>query len=204
MKAKRRIKRRTTSRPRGRARSGIKVVTPEMLHEIERMHLRGVANLKIAERFAVGETTIRAWLTKKIKPAWKRIMEDRFEHEARAVAYLEEVAWERFQASCEPTTTEQLRHELTEGAKGKPALERLVERAVKTVTTSGAPAFLDVVIWCREWFARVGGYYVKEPAASTRIEVMPVVLVKIASREDAKRTITFQEMTERAVRDQNN
>lgn len=176
-----------------------------MLEDIRRRILEGQTYLGIAKAHGIDESTVRGHFERTIRPQWAAEIADRLAAEVAKVEYLEQVAWERFHASCEPTTTEQLKHELLH-AKGRKPCERLVERAVKTVTTSGVPAWLEIVKWCREWFARVGGWYQTrdEGTAANKVEVLPVVLVRIESREEARKAISFQELQERAARDQQN
>ena len=193
-----------SKRPVGRPKRTAPVITPAKLEMIGIMFLQAVPVSVIAERLSVATNAIHHHLDTTLRPRWRARATERFDEELAKVEYLEQVAWERFHESQKPESHEQLRHALSEpDADGKTADPKLVERVVKTITRTGESCWLDIVRWCRDYFAKVHGFYKSDPLTDTKTADRPVIVnVLVGSRQEANAAIQFEEFT-RLAKEQN-
>lgn len=178
-----------------------KVVSPLQSRQIEKMWLMGYFPTHIAHRLGLQPVQVNSHLASSIRPRLAAERLHDLDVEYAKVALLEQVAWKCLHASRKPRTQEDLKFELTHVEGHDKPDEKLLERAVKTVTSPGLAAWAQIIVWCREWHAKVGGYYQKpgDESGGADAKRLPLVLVEINTREEAQEWIGMQELRERVA-----
>lgn len=192
----------TTTRGRGRPKAGQAPIRPEDHAELAEMWLTGHGYTEMAGRFGVHTSTIEHHINQTVRPAFKTDLAERLGEEIAKVEVLERVAWKCFRASQEPESRRQVKRQLAEAAKDAGADMQIVEMVSHEITRTGNAAYLQVIQWCREWFAKVGGWYQArdEGPAGTRVEVLPVVLIEVTTQEQAQQVLGFEEWQRRSMK----
>ena len=177
-------------------------IKPEDLPELTEMWLTGHTLTEMAARYGCHLSTVAHHIAKKVKPALRAEIADRLAVEVAKVDALERVAWRCFRLSQQPETRRAVKRALLDGG----ADPTITEVVTSEITRTGNVGYLQIVQWCRDWFARVGGWYQSrdEGKAASKTEVLPVVLVRINTREEAKQAMSWQEVRERTARDLDN
>lgn len=180
--------------PRGRAKRLRKVVTPEIREQIGRRFLEGQSLRQIGAALGLAAQTVDYWIQRELKPLWKADLADLADQEMGRVRHLQRVAWERFAASQQPRTREQLREQLAEGGVDL----KLIERVKTSSSTPGEACWLEVIQWCHDWLARVGGLYQRQEERRTEAP-LPVVLIEIETHEQGQRVLAYEDWQRRAA-----
>lgn len=135
-----------TRRQAGRPLGGEEIVTPEVLERIGDLYLRGGTLRNIAEAVDVSKRTIEHHLEHSIKPLWQSELIVNAREQLARVEYLYRIAWERFESSSTKNPQDELAMVPFMGIFDK--LKR-----------HGEVQWLDVVKWCIDYTAKIGGLY---------------------------------------------
>jgi hypothetical protein len=164
----------------GRPKARDLAVTPEILE-------------RITHGWLEGRTQRPHHLRNHIRPLWQReIVVDVKEVLAR-VEHLYAVAWAKFHESQQPERREVVEHALTERSTDL----QLVRSVTTQVERTGEVCWADVIKWCIDFAARVGGLY-----AAKRLEVSHRGEVRIAGKspsdfDEETFTMLLEKMDER-------
>ncbi|MCP4535796.1 MAG: hypothetical protein GY832_01455 [Chloroflexi bacterium] len=157
-KPKRRIRKpieSTSKNPRGRMKKGRSPITPGVLAKIASMYLKGATKMDIAREVGVDRKTVTKHLEERVKPAWKEEQIVSVTEDLARISMIERMAWDRFEKSCSPQTKKVIKQALVDGV-GK---LRIVEKILSQAKTTGETHWVNVIQWCIEFRAKVGGYY---------------------------------------------
>lgn len=211
-----------SARRPGRPPKSEPVVTLAVLARIEDLHLRGFSLRDIAALVKVDPALVARKIDGELRARWKEAGVTRLEDDLARVAMLERVAWQAWEDSQKPEVRKTAKYELPQPfddpvPKRKKAAAKkstkeavaatlkaggvnveLVERTISTITKVGAVAYLDIIKWCIEFRAKLGGYFEKDTAGATG-QLIKVMEVVVDTPDQIKKMMEFEEYERRLV-----
>lgn len=126
--------------------------------------LQGMSQRQTAKKCGIDESTVRYHLENTLQPRWRQSRQGAFDTNIAKIDMIERIAWERFYANEPGETARQIEKALTK----KTGKLRIVKDAVRTVTTTGSTAWIQIVEWCVEFRSKMYGW---QPPAEHKITI---------------------------------
>jgi len=187
-KKKRRTKTKPTStNPRGRSKGGKSPVTRGVLAKIASMYLKCESKLSIARETGLDYKTVTKHLEERVKPAWKKEQIVSSTEDLARVSMVERLAWRKFKESCSPQAKKVIKQALLEDGNKL----QIVEKIMSETKVTGEAQWVDIIKWCIEFRAKIGGYY-----AASKVDITHGGELRIAGMTP---TEVDQEMLARLV-----
>ncbi len=175
-----------TEQPKRKAgRPQKRLVTPEMVERIARLWFQGWTHREIGRAVGgISGATVEYHLDKTIKPMWAAGAALDVQTELAKVAYLERIAWQKFWQSSNPEIRKKIAKRACHSRDKQPVKDELeaagvplelIERSVTKITKVGEPAWLEIVKWCCDYRAKIGGLY-----AAQRHEISTQTDIRVA------------------------